>query len=174
MSKKIDNKLLFNIYIWTDSIMSILPLGFMAFFIYVASMSDKHAYHQYHVSLYFYAFILYFIIKSFFKPSYLEAEIYGEQIRLKAIDPNKYFRFGFFLLLFPKKYTSEFVIDRSSFTSYRITISRWGTNKNIVLQKTLNGKIYESKPINLNYLGYKKYTDLILAIDRLSQKISLN
>jgi hypothetical protein len=37
-----------------------------------------------------------------------------------------------------------------------------------------NGKLFESKPINISFLGVRKYTDLILSIDRLKEKISLN
>jgi hypothetical protein len=65
-------------------------------------------------------------------------------------------------------------ISRQAFNNYRILIEKAGLRKSLILQKIENGKLYESKPINISFLGVKKYTALILSIDRLKEKITLN
>jgi len=77
-------------------------------------------------------------------------------------------------MLWYDKYLTELVIDRQSYNNYKLLIDRLGFRKNLILQKIDNGKLYESTPINISFLGAKKYTDLILSIDRLKEKMTMN
>jgi hypothetical protein len=174
MNNKIDNKIAFKVFAWINLIVNLLVLVFIIFYIYVINQSGRHAYQQYHSGLYLTGIIWYFVIRYRFAPSYFGAEIFNNQIRIKTFNPNKYNGFRFLLMAFSQKYVTEYMVDRSSFTNYRINITHCGIKKKLILQKSQKGGIYESRPINLNLLGYKKYTDLILSLERLSQKISLN
>lgn len=103
-----------------------------------------------------------------------EAKINFGQIYIKSFNPNQKNRLRFILILFYKKYLIEHTIDRQSYNNYRIEIKRFGFKKRLILQKTEDGNLYESKAINISFLGAKKYTDLLLSIDRIKEKISLN
>jgi len=108
------------------------------------------------------------------KPAYFEALILNGEIRFKTFAPNKYNKFRFIYMIFYKKYLTEYTLSRQSYNGYRIIIDRFGLRKFLILHKTEKGKLYQSKPINISLLGMKKYTDLVLSIDRLHEKITLN
>jgi hypothetical protein len=55
-----------------------------------------------------------------------------------------------------------------------LTIGKFGIKKELRLQKINNDGVYKSANINISLLGQKKYTNLIVAIDRLRTKICLN
>jgi hypothetical protein len=108
------------------------------------------------------------------KPSYFEATINFGQINIASFSPKNKNGLNFILMFSYKKYLTEYTIERHSYNDYRILIERFGIKKSLILQKTENGKLYESLPINISLLGVRKYTNLILAIDRLKEKFSLN
>jgi hypothetical protein len=118
--------------------------------------------------------ILFRIFDYLIKPSYFEANITNGQIIIKTFNPNRNNKFRFILMLFFDKYLIEQIIDRHFYNNYKILIDYFGLRKKLILQKIDNGKIYESKPINISFLGTKKYTDLILSIDRIKEKITMN
>ena len=144
------------------------------FFIYAINSGVKNPFQYYHLHYYPAFLFLYILIRYIISPTYFDAEISGNRIVIKAINPAKYYGLNFILLVLNKIKPSIFTIDRISFTNYKIAIYNWGFNKSIILQKLDNGYLIESKPIRMDYLGYKKYTDLIISIDRLCQKMSLN
>ena len=113
------------------------------------------------------------VINSRIAPSYFEAEIVKNQIKITTIN-TKAQSIAAIFLLFSNKHKTEYVVNGASFTNYRIVVSLWGFKKQLILQKNQEGSLFESKPINLNFLGYRKYTDLLISIERLSQKMSLN
>jgi hypothetical protein len=119
-------------------------------------------------------YLFFVLFNLLIQPAYFEARINFGQIYIKSFNPNKKNGFRFFLMLFYQRYSIEHIIARQSYNNYRIEIERFGFKKNLILQKTENGLLYESKPINISFLGAKKYTDLLLSIDRLKEKISLN
>jgi len=176
MSDNINNRLVFNIYIWTNFCL------FFLFFFYllpllIAYRSGNKDLIQ-HSTKYFMIVTIVGIIVNIFnfliKPGYFEAIISFGQIRIKSYNPNTRNGFSIFFMLFYNKYLLEHTIERQSFNNYRILIERFGFKKSLILQKMENGKLFESKPINISFLGVRKYTDLILSIDRLKEKISLN
>ena len=171
---RINNKQIYRVFIWFNFLVVLVILFFIGFFIYAINSGVKDPFHYYHL-FYYPAFIfLYGSVRYKCTPHYFDAEISSERIIIKTINPAKYYGLNFILLVFNKIKPTEFTIDRISFTNYRIVIDKWGFKKILILQKSDNGNIFESKPIRLDYLGYKKYTDLIISIDRLSQKMSLN
>ena len=77
-------------------------------------------------------------------------------------------------MLFYKRYLIEQTINQKFYNNYILKIDRFGLRRNLILQKIEKGVLYQSKPINISFLGIKKYTNLILSIDRLQEKITLN
>jgi hypothetical protein len=171
---KINNKRIYNVFIGINVVIVLLVLFLFVFFIYAINSGIKNPFQYYHLGFYPFLIFLYGLIRYKFSPCYFEAEILNESIKIKTINPSKYYGLRFILLITHQAKPTEFIIDRVSFTSYRILIDKCGLNKKLILQKSVNGDILESKPINVDFLGYKKYTDLIISIDRLSQKMSLN
>jgi hypothetical protein len=55
-----------------------------------------------------------------------------------------------------------------------LVISICGIRKALILQKINKSGIYETSDINISFLGQKKYTELVLSIDRMKGKINLN
>ena len=118
--------------------------------------------------------VVYHIFDYFIQPAYFEAKFSTGQIILKTFNTNKKNGLRVMSMLFYDKHLKEQRIDRQFYNNYKISIDRWGFRKNLILQKIDMGIIYESKPINISFLGAKKYTNLILSIDRLREKITLN
>jgi hypothetical protein len=173
---RINNKQIYKALIAINIVIVLLILFFVVFYIYAINSGIKNPFQYYHLGIYPLLFIFLFgCIRYIFPPCYFEAELLNECIKIKLINSSKYYIVRFiFLLLTNQIKPTEFMIDRVSFTNYRIEISKWGFNKRLILQKSVNGDLFESKPIRIDYLGYKKYTDLIISIERLSQKMSLN
>ena len=175
MMNIINNKRIYKVFIGINVLVVLLILFFVGFFIYATNYSGvKNPFQYYHLNYYPALIFLYVFIRYKISPSYFDAEISGNRIVIKAINPAKYYGLNFILLVLNKIKPSEFAIDRISFTNYRISIDNWGFKKSIILQKLNNGYLIESKPIRMDFLGYKKYTSLILSIDRLCQKMSVN
>jgi hypothetical protein len=86
------------------------------------------------------------------QPAYFEAKINFGQIYIKSFNPNRKNGIRFLLMLFYQKYSIEHTIERQSYNNYRIVISRFGFKKSLILQRTENGKLYESKAINISFL----------------------
>lgn len=176
MNQKISNGLAFTIYAW----MSFFLFIFMMVCLLIFSLSVIKGYKgliPHPMGLILSPLILAMIFRVFdsiIKPAYFEADLSYEQICFKSFNPNTKNGTRFFLMLFFRKYLQVHTIDRHSYNNYRILIERFGFKKSLILQKIENGKLYESKPINISLLGLQKYTDLILSIDRLKEKISLN
>jgi hypothetical protein len=176
MNESINNRLAFNIYVMINFCFTISVVGFFTIFLIENISGKKIIYIQ---SLgYLIAFlILYMIFRLFdllIKPAFFEAKIHYGQIYIKSFNPNVKNRFRFILMLFYQKYLLEHTLDRQSYNNYRIEIELFGLKKGLILQKTENGKLFESKSINISFLGAEKYTKLILSIDRLKEKITLN
>lgn len=176
MNGKIDNKIAFKIYMWINFCFIIGTILYLAILFGGFVFIDKSLIKE----LKTYVFIgpifvgLLQIVDYFIKPSYFEARITSGQIIIKTFNPNKINGLRLLFMLHYDKHLMEQVIDKQFYNNYKIKIDRLGFRKSLTLQKIDNGNIYESKPINISFLGVRKYTDLILSIDRLREKITMN
>ena len=175
MKNTINNRLAFNIYIWTRFFLLIVFL--FVIFLHVFKISQAIGFNainfQFIVVLAIFA-VLISIFEYLINPAYFEVLIFNGKIIFNYFEPNKRNGFIYILILFYKKYLKEHRIDRQSYNSYKIKIDRFGFRKKLIFQKIDNGKLYESMPINISFLNTRKYTELILSIDRLQEKINLN
>ncbi len=176
MNRKLDNKLCFNIYSWVSFIVFFVFIIFLLFLGISIIFNNLDLLSRLKANLLIPPFLL-LIIKTIdytIKPAYFEAIILNGEIRFRTFSPNKQNKFRFLFMIFYKKELTEHIISPQSYNGYQIRIDRLGLHKILLLQKIIDGKIYQSTPINISLLGLKKYTDLLLSIDRLNQKITLN
>ena len=176
MDNKINNKLAFNFYIWSNLMIFIL------FILYLFLISIAIQTHDTELINSFLRYVLIFPILAaitqlfdyLIQPAYIEFQILHSEIRFKSFNPNRNNKFRICLMLFYKRYLIEQTINQQFYNNYILNIDRFGLRRNLILQKLENGVLYQSKPINISFLGIKKYTNLILSIDRLQEKITLN
>ena len=176
MEQRINNKLIFNIYVWANFTLLIIFLIFQCALIVGYKTANKELIHYaiFTSVIVVFTTLIIRIIDYLIKPGYFEATIGFGHIQIKSFNQVKNYGFDFLNMLVYRKYLIVHKIDRQSFTSYKIIIELSGFRKSLILQKMENGKLFESKPINISFLGARKYTDLILSIDRLKEKISIN
>jgi hypothetical protein len=179
MDASINNKSAFNIYVWINFCLTICVLAIFIIFLTENILNRRIPVHDSkdYVNTLIIIVISYMILKTLeflIIPTYFEATVSFGQINIRSFNPNKKNGFRFFLMLFYRKHLIIHTIERQSYNNYRILIERFGIKKSLILQKTENGILYESSPINISFLGVRKYTDLILSIDRLKEKFSLN
>jgi len=176
MKDKVDNRLGFTIYVWVSFCLFILVILYLMIFYFGFKNNNKLMINEFKSYVLIWPFLA--VLSRFFdyyiKPAYFEAKISTGQIIIKTYNPNKANGGRFISMLWYDKYLTELVIDRQSYNNYKLLIDRLGFRKNLILQKIDNGKLYESTPINISFLGAKKYTDLILSIDRLKEKMTMN
>ena len=80
----------------------------------------------------------------------------------------------FIFLLFYLGNLKEHILTRRSYNGYTLNIRKFGIRKYIILQIIDQGKIYDSKPMDISFLGTRNYTELILSLERLKEKITVN
>lgn len=108
------------------------------------------------------------------KPAFIDIQIKEEKIMIRTFSPHfKKWESPFVLTGYNKR-MKELVISREEYTDYTLQLKYLGLRKELKFQKTDSNGVYESANINISLLGQQKYTDLILAIDRLRTKICLN
>jgi hypothetical protein len=176
MNQRINNKLAFDLYVWIHFILLIFAIVYILTLFIGLKLGYKEMFLPsivYVIIMAIVALIL-GVVDNLIRPAYFEGVINFGEISIKSFNPNTRNGLKYFLLIFYRKYLIEHKLNRQSFNNYRIIIEKFGFRKSLILQKIENGKMYESKPINISFLGAKKYTDLILSIDRLKEKISLN
>jgi len=175
MENRIGNKLAFNIYVW---LRFFLLICFVLFFFWqVLKIPKKFGYNsfdQQFIIIFAVIAILVVLFEYLINPAYFEVHILNGKIIFKSFEPNMKNGLIYFLMLFYQKNLNEHIIERQAYNNYKINIDRLGFRKKLIFQKIDNGKIYESTPINISFLSTKKYTELILSIDRLQEKITLN
>lgn len=176
MDNKIDNKLAFNIYIWFN--FSIFISFCLYFLLSIIAAQNNNITLFNSLKGYILIWPLIIGISKLFdyliQPAYFESQILNGEIRFKSLNPNRNNRFRFFLMPFYKRHLIEQTINQQSYNNYILKIDRLGLRRNLIFQKLENGKLYKSTSINISFLGIKKYTNLILSIDRLQEKITLN
>ena len=176
MNNKIDNKLAFNIYVWVNLSIYVLVLGYLLFFSLAFKNNDRSLINRLieYILIGPLLVVISQLFEYFIQPAYFEYQILYDEIRFKSYNPNRNNRFRFFLIIFYKRHLIEQTISKQTYNNYTIKFDRFGFRKNLILQKLENGNLYQSKPINISFLSIKKYTDFILSIDRLRDKINLN
>lgn len=176
IQRQIDNKKYFQIYLIMNLVISIIGISILILYIRGAIIHDVSFIKQFMIPiLLFLAFI--FVFKRFeriLKPAYIETIINEKEIIIRTFQPN--FRNGlrFIFMLRYTMYINELKLSQQEYNDYRLLIDKFGFRKKLILQKIKKDGIYESSEINISLLGQKKYTNLILAIDRLKGKINLN
>jgi hypothetical protein len=173
----IENKKEFQIYIIANFIQ--LVLGFM-FVIFSILGLMSHDWIFIKTILAFIALsIILGLLNWAMKPSYIETIINEKEIIIRTFNPD--FRDGFFRngsvyikMLNYKKHLKELRLSKQEYNNYKLSIDKLGFHKLLILQKVNKKGIYETSEINISLLGARKYTNLILSLDRLRSKISLN
>jgi hypothetical protein len=176
MRDNINNRISFNFYAWFNFIIFILFLICWVF-ISLRIITGNKTIIQVTDPFFIIVMIIFLFLKVFeiiIRPGFFEAEINFGQILIKTYNPDIKNKAYIFKTLFYNKQLQVHSISRQAFNNYRVLIDKSGLRKSLILQKIENGKLYESKPINISFLGVKKYTNLILSIDRLKEKINLN
>ena len=118
--------------------------------------------------------VFFILIDEKVKPAYIEFEIIEDEIIIKTYNPHSNRWESPFALFGYKRRIKELKMNREEYNNYWLTIGRFGLKKELKLQKINNDGVYKSSNINISLLGQQKYTNLILAIDRLRSKICLN
>jgi len=108
------------------------------------------------------------------KPSYIETIINEREIIIRTFNPNIRNGLRFILMLGYRKKLSELRLSQNEYNDYKLLIDKCGLRRILTLQKIDKSGIYDTTDINISLLGQKKYTELILSIDRLKGKINLN
>jgi hypothetical protein len=118
--------------------------------------------------------VFFIVIDEKVRPAYIEFEIIEDEIIIKTYNPHSNKWESPFALFGYKRRIKELKMSREEYNNYWLTIGRFGLKKELKLQKINNDGVYKSSNINISLLGQQKYTNLILAIDRLRSKICLN
>jgi hypothetical protein len=175
MKIKISNKLFF----YTLGIIKLLFILILILFLIlttyliVSHKPDKEVYlHLRFIPLLFAGIGL--IITRIISPSYFECIILPNELKIRFFNPDRRNTLQFILVMFSLENLKEHILDRKSYNGYILKIGKFGIKKYIILHMIDEGKMYDSKPINISFLGARKYIELILALDRLKEKISMN
>jgi len=119
-------------------------------------------------------FVIFIVVDFLVKPTYVEISISGSEIAIKTFIPNARNGLRFLLMFKYREHLAELRLNQREYNNYTLTIGTLGFRKILTLQKIENGKVYQTSEINVSLLGQKKYTLLVLSLDRLRSKINLN
>ena len=108
------------------------------------------------------------------KPAFIEYQLIEDEIIIKTYNPHLNRWESPFILFGYKNRFKEYKISRVDYKDYSLTIGKLGLRKELKLQKIDNNGIYETSNINISLLDIRKYTNLIISIDRLRTKFCLN
>jgi len=108
------------------------------------------------------------------KPAFIDLQVIEDKIMIRTYNPQFKKWESPFVLLGYKKRIKELLVSREEYNDYKLQFGKFGLKKELKLQKINSSGVYESANINISLLGQRKYTNLILAIDRLRTKICLN
>jgi hypothetical protein len=172
---KIDNKKGFQIYIVVNLIVSIM--GFSIGILSIRSVITQDWSFIDIIKPYLgliTIFILFGLMEVAIKPSYIETTINEREIIIRTFKPNIQNGLRFILMLGYQKHLKELRLSQQEYNDYKLFIDRFGLRKILMLQKINKSGVYETSEINISLLGQKKFTNLILSIDRLKGKINLN
>jgi hypothetical protein len=175
IKNQIDNRQGFKIYIIVNLIISFL--GFTIGFLSIGGVITQDWSFLEIVKPYvglIAVFIAFGLFEIVIKPSYIETVINEKEIIIRTFSPNIKNGLRFILMLGYRKHLSELRLSQNEYNDYKLLIDKCGLRRILTLQKINKSGIYESTEINISLLGQKKYTELILSVDRLKGKINLN
>ena len=176
----INNRSVFEFYLITRFIISLFPIIFIGLIILAKAgginifQLEFSDYRSYGIYLFLALVFLFSIICELIRPTFVEFDFKSDEIIVKTYSPDLYRKSATFALFGYKKRIREFKISREEYNDYKLTIRKFGMYKELKLQKANDNGVYESPKINISLLSPKKYTNLILAIDRLRIKMSMN
>ncbi|HEX2935449.1 MAG TPA: hypothetical protein VHO72_08865 [Bacteroidales bacterium] len=176
MINKIDNRRGFIVYLWVTIGFIHFMISYVAIFSWGFISSDKQLI-QWARDYVIIGPIILSLLAAFhylIKPAYFEAVFSTGQIVIKTFNSNKMNGLRLLSMFNFDKYSATIVINKQLYNNYKITIDRFGFRKILTFQKIENNSIYESKPFDISLLGAKKYTNLILLVDRLREKVTMN
>ena len=181
---KIDNKREFQIYVLINFIVSLIGIPIITLTsigLIKREWGLYHFLHQYigiELALVITGlFLIAFIFWAFFRtmnPAFIEVIINEKDISIKTYKPNIHNSISFILMLRYKNSLQEIKLSKLEYNDYKLLIDKFGFRKRLILQKINKTGLYGTSEINISLLGQKKYTDMILSIDRLNGKINLN
>jgi hypothetical protein len=175
IGNKIDNKKGFQIYIIVNLIFSII--GFLVGILSIRGVITQDWSFIEIIKPYtglFAVLIVFGLFEFAIKPSYIETIINEREIIIRTFNPNIGNGLRFILMLGFRKHLSELRLSQNEYNDYKLLIDKCGLRRILTLQKIDKRGIYETTEINISLLGQKKYTELILSVDRLKGKINLN
>ena len=175
IKNQIDNKQGFNIYIIVNLIISLF--GFTIGILSIRGVITQDWSFIEIIKPYFgliAVFVVFGLFEFALKPSYIETIINEREIIIRTFNPNIRNGLRFILILGYRKHLSELRLSQNEYNDYKLSIDKWGLHRILTLQKINKTGIYETSEINISLLGQKKYTELVLSIDRLRGKINLN
>ena len=182
ISNQINNRKGFNNYVIVNFLLTII--GFSIAIISIIGMINKDLglLHLLIPDLRYAVWLIFLIFSiSFFglfvwlvSPSYIEVIISEREIILRTFKPNKRNGLSFIHMVRYRKYLKEFKISKLEYNDYKLIIDKFGFRKRLILQKINNNGLYQTSEINISFLDQRKYTDLILSMDRMRTKINLN
>jgi hypothetical protein len=175
IKKQIDNRQEFQIYVIAYLIFSILGFSVGILSIQGVIIQDWRFLEiiKPYIGL-ISVFVIFGLFEFTIKPSYIESVINEREIIIRTFNPNLRNGLRFIHMLRYRKNLTELRISKQEYNDYKLLIDKCGLHRILILQKINKSGIYETSEINISLLGQKKYTDLILSIDRLKGKISLN
>lgn len=174
-NNQIDNRQEFRIYIIVNLIISFLgfTIGFFSIRGIITQEWNFLEIIKPYVGL-IVVFIAFGLIEFVIEPSYVESIINERELIIRTFKPNTGNGLRFILMLRYRKHLSELRLSPNEYNDYKLLIDKCGLRRILTLQKINKSGIYESAEINISLLGQKKYTELILSVDRLKSKINLN
>lgn len=175
IKNQIDNRKGFRIYIIVNLIISLL--GFTIGFLSIRGVitQDWNFIEIIKPNIGFIAvFIAFGVFEFAIKPSYIETIINEREIIIRTFNPNIRNGLRFILMLGYRKYLTELRLSQNEYNDYKLLIDKCGLRRILTLQKINKSGIYKTTEINISLLGQKKYTELILSVDRLKGKMNLN
>jgi hypothetical protein len=172
---QIDNKQGFRIYIIMNLIISLFgfAIGILSIRGVISQDWSFIGFLKPYIGL-IVVFIVFGLFEFAIKASYIETIINEREIIIRTFKPN--IRNGLRFILTPgyRKHLSELRLSQNEYNDYKLLIDKCGFHKILTLQKINKSGIFRSSEINISLLGQKKYSELILSIDRLRGKINLN
>lgn len=123
---------------------------------------------------FFIVFVIFALYEYVIRPSYVEMKIDEREIVIRIFSSNIKNWISILLIFRYKRYLKELKINKQEYNNYKLQIDKLGFRKLLILQKINKDGLFETSAINISLFRLKKYTNMILSIDRLQGKLNLN
>lgn len=108
------------------------------------------------------------------KPSYIEADFRESEVVIRTFRSEWKNLIKLNSVLHYQNHLNEIRVTKQEYNDYKLLIDNFGLRRRLIIQKINKAGIHESSEINISLIGLKKYSELILLIDRLKGKLNLN